>query len=59
MPQLHECNVLSASYHLLCPNCLNPMHIRTAQVSTDGRESVRFVCGSCQTAVEREYAADR
>jgi len=56
MPQLQEKNVLFVMRHLLCPTCLKPMHIGTAEVTADGRAKIQFVCDSCgaQTDV-RQY----
>jgi hypothetical protein len=52
MPQPHKREALTVTCHLLCPNCLNPMRIRTAQVAADGREKIQFACGSCEAKIQ-------
>jgi hypothetical protein len=58
MPQPHKREALTVTCHLLCPNCLNPMRIRTAQVAADGREKIQFACGSCEAEAMRDETAD-
>jgi predicted RNA-binding Zn-ribbon protein involved in translation (DUF1610 family) len=58
MPQPHEREALTVTRHLLCPNCLNPMRIRTAQVTADGREKIQFVCGSCKAEAASDEGTD-
>jgi hypothetical protein len=40
----YECS--SWAVHPICPSCLMPMHIRTAEVQ-DGHETIRFLCDHC------------
>jgi hypothetical protein len=54
MPQPQKYQALSVVYHPLCPNCLNPMHIRTAQVAAGGRAKIDLICGTCETEVVKE-----
>jgi uncharacterized protein YlaI len=58
MPQAKERTSLSFVRHLLCPSCLNPMRIRTAEIAPDGREEIQFICNSCESRTVSKTRGD-
>ena len=56
MPQPRKPEVLQFPIHLTCPNCLIPMHVRTAEAA-DGHNKLRFLCTKCGTEALRDYSS--
>ena len=59
MPQPHSFKVSSIVTHLICSDCLNPMHINVVEITDVGGEKIQFVCDVCGAATIREYARRR
>ena len=48
----------SVALHLICPGCLMPMHIRTAEI-VNGQEIIRVTCDYCGAEELRDHSVGR